>query len=164
MKEEQTINNRFGTATCFVYSGEEIDNRNEQSSFAVDDVIKKANEQTQVIPFPFDKEVNPDNTKVEKENTHSEHTHGAKLSMISAIVHMKRMALRKRRDIREKINEQSFSFNESESADKTFSGYDASNATHDDVTDEDPWHHVRNCRYLRGVKEDQELTIKEIFS
>lgn len=159
MKEEQTINNKYATASCFVYHGDEIHERNEQSIFAVNDVIKKANEQPHVIPFPFDNEVKPDNAKVEEENKDAGHTHGAKLSMISAIVHMKCMALRKKRSIKEKINEQSL--NENENADKTFSGHNASTG---DVTDEDPWRHVRKCRYLRGVKEDRELTIKEIFS
>ena len=86
------------------------------------------------------------------------HRHGAKLCMISAVVHMKRLALRKPKSIQE-LRQNPLTTQQEEALRHVDDVDDDS----EDESKNDIFAHVRKCRYLRGTNEDQELSIEEIF-
>ena len=88
---------------------------------------------------------------------------GVRLCMLSAICQMKRLASKRPKTIKELKQNPITTAHE-----KSLREQEVANTTEhvdsDSETEPDPLAHVRGCRYLRGVKEDQELSIDEIFN
>lgn len=154
MKSEMEVTNRqtHATSACFVHEEAPV---RRQSSIALDHGIKAHNEDLEVTTFPFVDTVDGAAKTTKSESTSHEltgDTHGAKLSMISAIAHMECLAHRRAKSMVERKKNSLDESNPSKNANPE-----------DDEEEDSPFSYLKNCRYLRGVKQVQELTIEEIF-
>jgi len=127
--------------------------------FTVDETIKIQEAKPKVKTFPFVDETVPRSAGAERALPSEEfpgEKHGAKLCMISAMVHMRVAANRRAKSIRELRKRPVTSLEDKGrririAIDEEDRGI--SPASND----------VKNCRYLRGVMGERELTIDEIF-
>lgn len=166
MKQDDAIQKRQASASVFVYQEKPVvDHR--ASLTAEDDVIKIQGAQPEVKTFPFvegggetNKSVsgNEKETKALEANPHPQHKHGAKLCMMSAMIHMKCLASRRAKSIKQLRKNPKTSLDE-----KLLNPHRHLN----DISDEEEESEdakLKKCRYLRGIQQERELTIDEIFS
>lgn len=161
MKSEQELETRQATGVAHVNE----DTPNPRISTATTEVLfQQQHEEPEVTSFPFVDSVDGVSNKNKKNkdkaleaNEHPGHKHGAKLCMLSAMVHMRVLAQRKAKSIQE-LRKNPVTTRDQKKFCKAVDSDD------DDSDEEDgPLSYLKNCRYLRGVKEDQELSIEDIF-
>lgn len=159
LQEERALNQKLAsTATCFVYSEDSDKVKQKPSMFTVADAMKVQNSEPEVTSFPFvDQDAN--STGKTSESTENQgNLHGARLCMISAVtvIHLKRIAQRRAKNVRERSENTMTSLDDGQTLPKL----DGSGVTHYEA---DSWSYLRKCRYLRGVEDEKELTVEEIF-
>ena len=130
-----------------------------------DNVAAQQEAAPDIASFPFISHDVVDGGSKKKSSKHVEasehpgrHKHGARLCMVSAIVHMKCLAERKPKSIKQLRKNPVTSQQEKLRNNKSKPA--------DDDTDsepEDELAYLKNCRYLRGTDEDKELSIEDIF-
>ena len=153
MKQEQNTERRHGNAACFIYNEDNRVKKQTSSIFGQDNVIKIDDMKPEVISFPFSESTQTDDKPTETQS--KSRSHRAAFTMVSAIFHMKFMADKTRAL---KLKEMAVPL-EKDLRRLSLQLDDVS----DDVSNDDAWDYLRNCRYLRGVDEDKELTCEEIF-
>ncbi|XP_045181499.1 uncharacterized protein LOC123540482 [Mercenaria mercenaria] len=159
MKSEQALAHRQASS---LHSITEEETSRKPSLVAPEEVIKIQQEEPEVTSFPFVDSVdgvtnkrNKKDVKSVEANENPGHKHGAKLCMLSAMVHMKVLANRRAKSIKQ-LRKNPRTTLDDKNANKDDSD--------DDEDEEDgPLSYLKNCRYLRGVKQDQELSIEDIF-
>lgn len=163
MRQEQSIKRLQANAASFVYE----ENPQHRKSITLEDAIKSQESEPEVNTFPFvDKTDNSDSDRASSASTraveakeHSHHKHGARMCMMSAVVHMRCLAQRRAKSIQQLRKNPKTSLDE-----KLLNSQNQTQMESDEQdTDDDDVAKLRKCRYLRGVKEDKELTIEEIF-
>lgn len=156
MREEKNLKSLQSNATVVVHE----DKPEPRKSISLEEAIKLQSSEPEVKTFPFVDNVygaNQSDAKAVEAKEHPTHKHGARLCMMSAIIHMKVLAERRAKSIKQLRK------NPKTSLDEKLLTSDKS--CHDDIEseEEDDVSKLRKCRYLRGVDEDKELTIEEIF-
>lgn len=132
-----------------------------RKSITVEDAIKEQENEPEVKTFPFEDQTDsqscPKDKAVEAQS-HLKHRHGARLCMVSAVIHMKCAAQRRAKSMQQLKKNPKTTLDE-----KLLKESNAVANDSDDSEEEDDVNDLRKCRYLRGVQHDRELTIEEIF-
>ena len=132
--------------------------------------MPKLQSEPTILSFPFAAEDNSD--KVDGQPCQHEacmqalvtprNKTGARLCMLAAVAHMKMLAAKRPK------NKQELKRNPITTADEKLllekkESEEAEHAHSDSDTEVDPMAYLRGCRYLRGVEDERELSVEEIF-
>ena len=153
-REEQKLRNLQANGTVIVRQ----DNTEPRKSIGLEEAIKEQESEPEVKTFPFvDKIDGSLKGKVMEANENPGYKHGARLCMMSAMIHMKALAEKRAKSIKQLRKNPTTSLDE-----KTMRSARGCRGD-SDLEEEDELSKLRKCRYLRGGDEDKELTIEDIF-
>lgn len=136
-----------------------------------DETPENQNSDSEMMSFAFDDSCRNDDKALEAKEL-PENSQCAKLCMVSSVLHMKCLAQRRAKSIRDLRKAPMTTLEERGSS--NMKECSKSNDVKLVITEEDseeeeeiddcPLSYLKKCRYLRGVEEDKELSPEEIFS
>jgi hypothetical protein len=160
MKSEMSVINRQASSMHSI--PEETVSR--RTSVVLPEVVmKEQQEEPEVTSFPFVESTNgaskrrDSNVKAIDAKDNIGHKHGAKLCTLSAMVHMKIIASKRAKSIKQLRRNPKTTLDDKNKLNELDSDSDENDEN------DGPLSYLNNCRYLRGTKEDQELSIEDIF-